>query len=105
MVERLPKSDADILDGVVRAGLEIAVRGDLEAEAPVAREQVKHVIEEADAGRDRRVAAAVVELKRQANLRFLGCSLNAGGATHVSPIFPGAPVGRVEPRLTRTDSA
>ena len=54
LVERLPEHDADVLDRVVGAGLEVAVGLDLQAEPAVAGEQVEHVVEEADAGRGAR---------------------------------------------------
>ena len=59
LVERLAEHDADVLGGVVRAGLEVAGRLDVEVEARVAREQVEHVVEEPDAGRGRALAGAV----------------------------------------------
>ena len=43
-VERLPQRDADVLDGVVRAGLEIALRLDTQPEPGVAPERLDHVI-------------------------------------------------------------
>ena len=51
LVERLAEHDADVLDRVVGAGLEVAVGLDLQAEPPVAGQQVEHVVEEADPGR------------------------------------------------------
>ena len=50
LVERLADADADVLDRVMGAGLEVAARLDAEVEAAVAGQQVEHVIEEADAG-------------------------------------------------------
>ena len=64
LVERLAERDADVLDRVVGAGLEVAGRLDLEAEPAVAGEQLEHVVEEADAGRDARLAAVEVERER-----------------------------------------
>ena len=51
LVERLAERDADVLDRVVGAGLEVALGLDREPEAAVAAEQLEHVVEEADAGR------------------------------------------------------
>ena len=51
-VERLADADADILDRVVRAGLQVAGRLHRQVEPAVAGEQVEHVVEEADAGLD-----------------------------------------------------
>ena len=50
LVEGLAEDDADVLDSVVGAGLEVAARLDPQAEPPVAGEQVEHVVEEPDAG-------------------------------------------------------
>ena len=50
LVERLAEHDPGVLDRVVRAGLEVAADLDAEAQPPVAREQLEHVVEEPDAG-------------------------------------------------------
>ena len=71
LVERLAEHDADVLDGVVGAGLEVAVRLDLQAEPAVAGEQVEHVVEEADAGRRARLSP--VEVEREPDLRSRRC--------------------------------
>ena len=46
---RLAERDADVLDGVVLIDVEVARRLQREIEAAVTREQLQHVIEEADA--------------------------------------------------------
>ena len=58
-VERLAEHDPGVLDGVVRAGVEVAGDVDGQVEPAVAGEQVEHVVEEADAGAARAGAAAV----------------------------------------------
>ena len=58
-VERLAERDAGVLDGVVLVDLEVAVDLQVEVHAGVERERVEHVVEEADAGRDRGAAGAV----------------------------------------------
>ena len=74
-----PKHDPDVLDGVMRAGLQVALGVDLEVQAPVAREQVEHVVQEADAGLAAAGAAAVEpELERDVGLA--GAALALGGA-------------------------
>src|SRR5262245_10731532 len=50
--ERLAERDTDIFDRVVLVDVEIALGLQREIEAAVAREQLQHVIEEADAGAD-----------------------------------------------------
>ena len=50
LVESLTKYDADILDRMVLVDLQIAQRLQFEVEAAVVREQLQHVIKEADAG-------------------------------------------------------
>ncbi len=56
---RFAERDADVLDGVVLINVEIAARGEFQIEAAVARNLFEHVIEETNAGRDLRLAAAV----------------------------------------------
>ena len=77
LVERLAEHDADVLDRVVGAGLEVAARLDLEAEPAVAGEQVEHVVEEADAGRGARLAP--VEVEREPDLGLGGAALSFRG--------------------------
>jgi hypothetical protein len=58
VAQRPSERDADVLDEVVLVDMEVARRLDLETEAPVHRERVEHVVEEADAGGDPRRRAA-----------------------------------------------
>ena len=53
-----------------------------DVDARVARQQVEHVVEEADAGRDRRRAGAV-EIDRDLDVGFLGGPLH-GRLAHLS---------------------
>ncbi len=64
-VERLADADPDVLDRVVRAGLQVAAGADVEVEAAVAGEQVEHVVEEPDAGL---ALAGAVAVERQADV-------------------------------------
>ena len=61
----LAEHDADVFDGVVLIHVEIARRLQRQIEAAVPREQLQHVIEEADAGRDRRTSRAVEDQLRR----------------------------------------
>ena len=61
--------DAEILDGVVLIDVEIAVRLDAQIEAAVTREELEHVVEEADAGRHV-VAAPTLEHQRERDPGF-----------------------------------
>ena len=49
--ERLSQRDADVLDGVVRIDVQVALGFDLEVEHAVAGHLVEHVLEERQAGR------------------------------------------------------
>ena len=44
--ERPPEGDADILDGVMRVDVQVALGGDLEVDRAVAGDLVEHVVEE-----------------------------------------------------------
>src|SRR5438132_13292310 len=72
---RHAERDADVLDGMVRVDLEVALRVEVEVEGAVARELVEHVVEEGDAGSQRRLACAV-EVDGPASLRFLRVALD-----------------------------
>ena len=66
---RLAEHDADVLDRVVLIDVEVAGRVQRQVEAAVPREQLEHVIEEADAGADV-VAALAVDDQPSADLRL-----------------------------------
>ena len=57
--ESLPEGDADVLDGVVRVDVQVALRLDLEVDQAVARDLVEHVIEERHPGLEPALAGAV----------------------------------------------
>ena len=61
--DRLAERDPEILDGVVLIDVEIAGGGDPEIVCAVPRDQLQHVIEEADA-RAHLIRAAPVEARR-----------------------------------------
>jgi hypothetical protein len=79
LANRLAERDADILGGVVVIDVQIALGLDRDVDARVPRQQVEHVIEEADAGRDRR-AAGPVEIDLDLHVGFLGLALYGGFA-------------------------
>ena len=58
-VERLPEHDGDVLDRVVLVHPQVARAVQVEVDQRVRRERGQHVVEHADAGRDRRAAGAV----------------------------------------------
>ena len=86
-----PSTMPGVLDGVVRAGLQVAADADLEVEAAVAGEQVEHVVEEADAGRARAGAGAVERRASRRDVGLAGLAGDLGGAAHRRWILPSAP--------------
>ena len=71
LLHRLAERDADILGGVVVVDVQVALGLDREVDARMTRQQVEHVVEEADPGRNRRRAGAV-EIDRDLDVGFLG---------------------------------
>ena len=57
--EQLPEHDANVFDGVVLIDVQVAIGAQGEVESAVPGEQLEHVIEEADAGGDLVLAAAL----------------------------------------------
>jgi hypothetical protein len=66
---------------VVRAGLEVAGDGHAEPDPPVARQQIQHVVEEADAGGDP-LGGTAVEVQRHRDVGLAGLARQLCGATH-----------------------
>ena len=58
-VEGLAEREPGVLDGVVRAGLEVALHAHVEVEPAVAGQRVEQMVEEADTGVARPTAGAV----------------------------------------------
>src|SRR4051794_143344 len=81
VVERLPQRQPRVLGGVVRAGLQVAGDLQVEVEAGVARQEVEHVVEEADAGRAPARARAV-QPERQADVGLLRGAGDLSGSRH-----------------------
>ena len=76
--ERLADRDAGVLGRVVLVDMEVAGDRDLEVEEGMAREKLQHVVEEADAGRDRGLAGAV-ERKAHGHVGLGGAAADARG--------------------------
>ena len=79
---RLAERDTDILGGVVVVDVQVALGLDRDVEARMPGQEVKHVIEETDTGRDRRTAAAV-EIDGDLDVGFLGGTFDGRLAHHV----------------------
>src|SRR5258705_6521552 len=75
LLDRLAERDADVLGGVMVVDMQVALGLDRDVDARMARQEVEHMVEEADAGRDRRRAGAV-EVDRDLDVGFLGGALD-----------------------------
>src|SRR6266436_1677459 len=71
LFERLAERDPHVFSGVVQVDVEIALGRDGNIDAGMAGEEIQHVIEEADTGRNR-AAALPVEIDRDFDVGFLG---------------------------------
>ena len=72
-VERLPEHDGDVLDRVVLVHPQVARAVQVEVDQRVRGERGQHVVEHADAGRDRRAAGAV-EARPGSGCRSRACA-------------------------------
>ena len=75
LLHRLAERDADVLGGVVMIDMKIALGLDGQVDAGMARQQVEHMVEEADSGRNRR-RTGPVEIDRDLDVGFLGGTLD-----------------------------
>ena len=75
LLHRLAERDADVLGGVVVVDVQVALGLDRDVDARVPRQQIEHVVEEADAGRDVGDALAV-EIDRDLDVGLLGGALD-----------------------------
>src|SRR5206468_3450542 len=83
LTQRLAEADADVLDGVMGVHVQVALGLDVEIDEAVARQQVEHVVEEADAGGELGIAGAVqVEAKRDLGLGGVACDLSGAWGGH-----------------------
>src|SRR6185295_5417626 len=73
--KQLPEHDPHIFDGMVLVDVEITLRLELQIESAMFGEQLEHVVEEADPGRDF-VSAAAFNAEPPANLRLFGIALD-----------------------------
>ena len=96
LFHRLPERDADILGGVVVIDVQVALGLDREVDAGMARQEFEHVVEKADAGRDRRNAGPV-EVDRDLDVGLLGAAPDRA--------FAHGRIFRVEPRAFYQGSA
>ena len=72
---RFAERDAEVLDRVMLIDVEIAGGLDVEVEGAVPREQLQHVIEKPDAGRDG-IAAASLDRQLQLDLRLVRLAID-----------------------------
>ena len=79
LLHRLAERDADVFGGVVMIDVQVALGLDRDVDARVPRQQIEHVVEEADAGRDRRTPLPV-EIDFDLDVGFLGLALHGGFA-------------------------
>ena len=73
LVEGAAEHDPGVLDGVVRAGLQVALGSNVEIEPAVAGDRVEQVVEEADPGRAD-AGAGAVERQRERYVGLLGAA-------------------------------
>ena len=76
---RLAEHDADVLDGVVRVDVQVALGLDHEVDHPVPCDLVEHVVEERHAGGEIG-AARPVEVEVDLDLRFRRVALDGSAA-------------------------
>ena len=86
-VQRLAQADRDVLDGVVRIHVQVALRLHRQIEQAVVGEQGQHVIEKADAGAHLRLAPAV-EAQGQVDVGLAGRPVYGCGTHETSQDFP-----------------
>ena len=99
LVERLPERDAGVLDGVVRAGLEVALDLHVEVEEAVTSDRVEQVVEEAHAGRALTRARAV-QVERQLDVGLAGGAMDLRGAAHARRSIDSACTGKPSARAS-----
>ena len=102
LLHRLAERDADVLGGVVVVDVQVALGLDRDVDARMPRQQIEHVVEEADAGRDRRTRpvpsrstatsmSVSLVLRFTAPLRMAGSSSRAMIALSSRPFIRGLP--------------
>jgi hypothetical protein len=68
---------------VVLIDVEIAFGCERQIEGPVACNEIEHVVEKADPGRDARGTSSI-EIQADADVRLVGLAMDCGGPWHVS---------------------
>ena len=99
LVERLAERDAGVLDGVVRAGLEVALDLHVEVEQAVASHSVEQMVEEPDAGRALTRARAV-QVERQLDVGLAGGAMDLRVAAHARRSIDSACTGKPSARAS-----
>src|SRR5205823_2059146 len=82
LVQGLAERDGDVLDGVVRVDVGVALRAHREIERAVLAQRVEHVVVEPDAGGDVG-GAGTVEIDLNDDLRLLRDPLDPADPTHI----------------------
>jgi len=83
LLQTASKADAHILDRVMLIDMQVAAGLDGQVEQAVSGEQGEHVIEEADARVNLRLACSI-QRELQGDLSFRGAAVDGGGAMHGS---------------------
>jgi len=83
LFECLAKRNPTIFGRVMLIDMQISLRPQLQVDARVASEEIEHVIQKADAGRNRR-RSSPVEVDRNLDIRFVGLALDRRGAHGVA---------------------
>src|SRR5205823_3762463 len=82
--EDRPQCDADVLDRVMGVDVEVALGLDRQIKAAVLAELGKHVVEEREPSRNRRLPRAI-DLQADADRRLFGGALRARSPAHRAP--------------------
>ena len=77
LLHRLSQRDADILRGVMVIDVKVADRLHRDVDARMPGQQIEHMVEEADAGRDVRCAGSI-EVHRHLDVCLFGFALDSG---------------------------
>jgi len=78
-LQRFPKGDANIFDGVMLVHVEIAAGLHLQIECAMTRDEFEHVVEEVNACRDAGISTAI-EIQLQMNVGFVRFAMDCGAA-------------------------
>src|SRR6185437_824447 len=98
--DRLAECDPDVLGRVVVVDMEVADRLHREVDAGMPGEQIEHMVEEADPGRNIGYAGAI-EVHRNLDVGFLGLAFDAG-RTHGKSLSRLHLVSRIQKTGTRS---